>query len=396
MTFGKMGGVAFIAVPLVAALSLVWPADAADPYELPVMLPLTGAAAFLGQGEQLTLQFVEQAVNASGGIQGRQLKFAIRDDESNPQTAVQIASQIIAGKPAVLLGSSLVASCRAIAPLMPEGPVNYCFSPGIHPEAGSYSFTSSVSTTDIIKANLRYFRMRGLTRIALMTSTDATGQDAENSIRDLIALPENKELQLVSSVHFNINDVSVSAQIETVKAAAPQAFIAWSTGTPIATIFRALAASGLKVPVMTTSGNMTYSQMAQYKAFLPDELYFPVAEWVVRDPAQLAPGMAAQHATFYGSYAAAGRQPDISSELAWDPAMIVVAALRHLGPNASAPQIHDFITHLAGYAGVDGVFDFEKVPQRGLDVSAAVVTRWNKKSETWEVVSRPAGIPLVE
>lgn len=394
MTVRMMGGLAGVAA-LLAVFGCGTPlAGASEPYELPVMIPLTGAAAFLGQGEQLTLQFVEKAVNASGGIQGRPLKFVIRDDESNPQTAVQMASQIIAGKPAILLGSSLVASCRAIAPLMRESTVNYCFSPGIHPEQGSYTFTSSVSTTDIIKAQLRYFRMRGLTRIALMTSTDATGQDAENSIRDLIALPENKELQLVSSVHFNISDVSVSAQIETVKAASPQAFIAWSTGTPIATIFRALAASGLRVPVMTTSGNMTYSQMAQYKAFLPEELYFPVAEWVVRDPAQLSRGMAEQHATFYGSYAAAGRQPDISSELAWDPAMIVVTALRHLGASASAPQVHDYITHLTGYAGVDGVFDFEKVPQRGLDVSDAVVTRWDKKSETWEVVSRPTGIPL--
>jgi len=134
--------------------------------------------------------------------------------------------------------------------------------------------------------------------------------------------------------------------------------------------------------------------MAQYKAFLPDELYFPVAEWVIRDPAQLAPSMAESHAAFYKAYDGVGKKPDISSELAWDPAMIVVAALRKLGTGATAPQIHDFITHLTGYPGVDGVFDFEKVPQRGLDVSDTAVTRWNKKSETWEVVSKTAGIPL--
>ena len=382
----------------IAAALLCFPyasASAAEPFEIQVMLPLTGAAAFLGLGEQITLQLVEKAVNASGGIAGRPIKFTLKDDQSNPQVSVQIANEIIAAKPAIILGSSLVASCRAISPVMQNGPVNYCFSPGIHPDKGSYTFTSSVSTTDIINAQIRYFRLSGVKRIALLVSTDATGQDAESSVRQVLALPENKEMSLVSAAHFNTSDVSVSAQIETIKAADPQAFIAWSTGTPIGTIFRAMAAAAFnKVPTVTTSGNMTYAQMEQYEAFLPDELYFPVAEWVIRDPQLLAPGMAEQHAAFYASYASVGKKPDISSELAWDPAMIAVTALRKLGTDATAAQVHDFISHLKGYAGVDGVFDFEKIPQRGLDVSSAVVTRWNKKSETWDVVSKPTGIPL--
>jgi branched-chain amino acid transport system substrate-binding protein len=394
MAFRAVIGPVAAAALLGAAIASAPSASAAEPFELPVIIPLTGPAAFLGQGELTTLQIVEKTVNASGGIEGRPLHFAIKDDQSNPQVSVQIAGEILAGKSPVMLGSSLVASCRAISPLMENAVVNYCFSPGIHPEKGSYTFTSSVSTTDLISAQLRYFRLKGWVRVALIVSTDATGQDAENSVREALALPENKDMTLVTAAHFNTSDVSVSAQIETVKAANPQAFIAWSTGTPIGTIFRAVAASGLRVPTVTTSGNMTYSQMEQYKAFLPDELYFPVAEWVVRDAKQLRPGMAERHAAFYGSYAEVGKKPDISSELAWDPAMIIVAALRKLGTTASATQIHETIAHLKGYAGVDGVFDFEKVPQRGLSVADAVVTRWDKKSETWNVVSGPTGIPL--
>ena len=385
-----------LAVPAIAASLLCSsiPARAAAPFEIQVVLPLTGAAAFLGLGEQLTLQFVEKTVNASGGIAGQPIKFVMQDDQSNPQVSVQIANEMMATKPAVILGSSLVASCRAIEPVMQKVAVNYCFSPGIHPEKGSYTFTSSVSTTDLINALIRYFRLAGKTRIALMVSTDATGQDAENSVKQVVALPENKDITLATVAHFNTGDVSVSAQIETVKAADPQAFIAWSTGTPIGTIFRAMSAAGLHLPTATTSGNMTYAQMEQYKEFLPSELYFPVAEWVIRDPQLLAPGMAERHAEFYDAYASVGKKPDISSELSWDPAMIVVAALRKLGTGATAEQVHDNISHLKGYAGVDGVFDFEKIPQRGLDVSNAVITRWNKGTETWDVISKPAGVPL--
>jgi branched-chain amino acid transport system substrate-binding protein len=378
-----------LALPLVAAV----PAWAADPYEINAVLPLTGGAAFLGTGEQKALQLVEKAANDTGGIKGRPVKFVFQDDQSSPQVGVQLAGDVIAKKPAVMIGSSLVAICRAMGPLMKDGPVDYCLSPGIHPDPG-YVFTASVSTLDLANALVRYFRMKGWTKIALMFSTDATGQDAENGIKGVLALPENKDMQVVITEHFNTTDVSVAAQIENVKAKNPQCFIAWSTGAPIGTIFRGITAAALDVPTATTDGNMTYAQMTQYADFLPKQLYIPAAQWVVRETAQLDPAGAKAHAEFYRLFAEANIKPDISAELGWDPGMIVIEALRKLGPNATAPQVRDFIQHLKGYAGVNGTYDFEKVPQRGLDVGNAVVTRWSPQETTWQVVSKPTGVPL--
>jgi branched-chain amino acid transport system substrate-binding protein len=383
---------AFAALFAVAAAATS--AEAADPFDITAILPLTGAAAFLGKGEQQAMQLAEKSVNASGGIAGQPMRFVFHDDESNPQTSVLLANQFIAAKPAVLLGSSLVATCRAMAPLMTNGPVEYCFSPGIHPDAGSYVFTSSVSTLDLANALVRYFRLKGWTRIALMFSTDATGQDAENGLKSILALPENKDMQIVQIAHFNITDVSVSAQLENVKAANPQCLIAWSTGTPIATIFRGLVQAGLDVPTATTDGNMTYAQMTQYADFLPKQLYIPAAEWIVTDPNQLPPEVAAEHKKFHDSFAAAGLKPDIASELAWDASLLAIEGLRKLGTSATAAQMRDFIAHQTDHAGVNGIYNYVKVPQRGLDVSNAVVTRWSSTAKTWQVVSKPTGVPL--
>ena len=41
-----------------------------------------------------------------------------------------------------------------------------------------------------------------------------------------------------------------------------------------------------------------------------------------------------------------------------------------------------------------GLCDFEKTPQRGLDVSDAVVTRWSPKAQRWQPVSRLGGAPI--
>jgi branched-chain amino acid transport system substrate-binding protein len=383
-----------VAASLLLTLLASASARAADPVTIDVLLALTGPGAFLGQGEQQALQLAEKRVNETGGIGGRPLSFRFHDDQTNPQVAVQLAAEIIASKPQLLLGPSLVATCRAVAPLVKDGPVQYCFSPGIYPEAGGMVFTASTSTINHATALARYFRLTGMTRFALMFSTDASGHDAETDWKQVLAMPENKDISVAALVHFTPTDVSVSAQLATVKAADPQVFIAWSTGTPIATIFRGMVQAGLDVPVGTGDGNMTRAQMSQYAGFLPKGLYHGSAEWPVRDPTILGGAVAEKNKEFYAAFESAGLQPDIASELAWEPAMIVVHALRSLGPDASAEQIRNFIAHLKNYAGVDGLYDFERVPQRGLDVSDTIVTRWDGEAKGWRAMSKLTGIPL--
>jgi branched-chain amino acid transport system substrate-binding protein len=393
----------YLGLAVASLAAILWwtsgrtPARAADTYEIHVIQPLTGGGSFLGKAEQQSLQLAEKVANSSGGIQGRPLKFIFHDDQSNPQVSVQLANDVIAAKPAVMIGSSLVAMCNAISPLMQNGgSVQYCLSPGIHPQSGSYTFSSSTSTFDLATALVRYFRMKGWTKIAIMTSTDASGQDAENNLKKVVQMPENKGVEIVEAAHFNITDVSVTAQIQRVKAAKPQAFITWSTGAPIATIFRGIIQAGLEVPVATTDGNMTYAQMKQYAAFLPKDLYIPAAQWVTgyTPSIKLPAPEAAKQKEFYDAFKSAGVQPDVASELAWDPAMILIDSLRKLGPNATAAQVRDHLKNLKGFVGVNGTYDFQKTPQRGLDVDNVVVTRWDPSAKHWQVMSKPTGIPL--
>jgi branched-chain amino acid transport system substrate-binding protein len=385
---------AALALALCAAFAT---ARAADNYDINVILPQTGGASFLGKAEMHALELVQKTVNASGGIHGKQLQFKFYDDQSSPQTAVQMANQVLATKPSVMIGPAIVAMCNAVAPLVKDGPVMYCMSPGIHPPAGSYVFTSSVSTHDLENALIRYFRMKGWTRIALITSTDASGQDAERGVDEVLKLPENKDVKLVERVHFNPTDVSVAAQIERVKAAKPQAFIAWSTGAPIATVFKGIVQAGLDVPVATTDGNMTYAQMKQYAAFLPKQLYFPSAAWAAHGPGIEVPA-AVQKAQdeFYAAYKAEGAAPDAAANHGWGPAMVVIDALRKLPENATAAQVREYLAKQTSYAGINGVYDFEKVPQRGLSVQNAIVTRWDAAQQRWEPVSKATGIPLAQ
>jgi branched-chain amino acid transport system substrate-binding protein len=387
--------VAFVIVALCALVPSAAPTAAADSYKINVITSLTGGASFLGKGEQAALELLKKSVNKTGGINGRDIEFVYSDDQSSPQTAVQLATQIMASNPPVILGPSLVAMCNAAGALMKTGPVMYCLSPGIHPPAGSYIFTSSASTYDLAKALMRYYRMKGWKDIAIMTSSDATGQDAERGLNEAAAMAENKEVKIVARGHFNPTDVSVAAQIENIKAAKPQAFIAWSTGAPIATIFKGIVQAGLDVPTGTTDGNMTHAQMKNYAAFLPKQLYIPSALW----PAYghnlgIDPAVEKAQEAFYAEFKTAGIAPDLPASIGWNTGAIVTNGLRKLGPNVTATQLRDYIGSLSGYAGIDGIHDFVKSPQRGLDLNDALVTRWDPAKNNWMPLSKPGGAPI--
>jgi branched-chain amino acid transport system substrate-binding protein len=370
------------------------PSAAPAPYVINAVMPLTGGAAFLGQPESQALQIVERLTNDHGGLRGRPIHFVFHDDQTSPQVGVQLANQIMAARVPIIMGSSLVAICRAMGPLMNDGPVEYCLSPGIHPDEGSFVFTASVSTRDLAAALIRYFKGKGWTRIAVLTSTDATGQDAEQNINSVVALPQYQgAMQIVAREHFNPQDVSVAAQIARIAAAKPQALIAWSTGAPIGTVFKGIAQNGLSIPVATTNGNQTYAQMQQYASFLPQELYFPTSAWPAYEA--LPPGRVKQaQKVFYDAFRAANIRPDLGASIAWDPGLLVVDALRHLGTEANATQIRDYLIHLRGFAGINGIYDFKTSPQRGLNIDDAIVTRWDPARQTWDPVSKFGGDPV--
>src|ERR1019366_5495372 len=179
----------------------------------------------------------------------------------------------------------------------------------------------SISTADYIAATVRYLRVKGLRKIALMTSTDATGQDAERSIDAAVNAPENGgAVSLVDREHFNTTDLSVSAQIARIKASGAQAAILWTVGTPFGTLLRESVQGGLDIPLITSAGNLNYAQLEGYDSFMPDNLLMMAAPWAAPN---VFPNAAFKKyvAGYLDAFKAAGIRPDEGQSLSWDPAM---------------------------------------------------------------------------
>jgi branched-chain amino acid transport system substrate-binding protein len=384
---------------LVAALTALAMTSAAadvrsaplEPYEINAVIPLTGGGAFLGKAYVETFRAVEKLVNGSGGIQGHPLKFVTADTQTNGQVDVELVNSLIAKKVPVFIDGAPSTVCLPSIPLVVgNGPVDYCLSPVIHPPARSYVFSTNASTFDLSSVAVRYLRERGWKRIAMITSTDSTGQEYDRQIAAVLSLPENRDIELVVREHFNPTDLSVNAQLTHVKSANVQAVLAYTTGTPLGTVLRGLNDAGIVQPVITLNSNMSYAQMAAYASFLPKELYFTTLRSGTPEGASPGPLRDADMA-YLNAYRAINVRPDVGDVLAYDPTMIIVSALRHLGTQATAQQIRDYILNLHGFVGANGVYDFSSGDQRGIGQNSIVVARWAPERSTWIQVSRPRG-----
>ena len=145
-----------------------------------------------------------------------------------------------------------------------------------------------------------------------------------------------------------------------------------------------------KTPVMANFGNLLHAELIGFAGFIPENMYLTAPRFVTHDVSLKGPVRDAQNA-FYRAFEAQGIDPDVPHNLSWDPAMILVQALRKLGTGATAKQVLDYLEPLHGVAGTNGIFDYRDGSQRGLGLSSVVVVKWDAAKKNWSTVSDIGG-----
>jgi len=149
-----------------------------------------------------------------------------------------------------------------------------------------------------------------------------------------------------SRKHFNLSDVSVSAQMARIKAANPQALLTWTVGRLRHGTTRHRGCR-LDIPIFGSNGDMVVEQLSQYKSFTRRMIFSAVLPFAQSSLGN-GPVKDAQK-VYFDAFKAAGLTPNFPNTLAWDPALIVFDALRHAG--ATRPAANSRIHHgLHGFA----------------------------------------------
>lgn len=364
-----------------------------SPFEINVMVSQSGSGASVGESTAKALQVLERNVNANGGIRHRPIRFVFHDDQSNPQLDVQLTNQVLESHPSIVFDGGPAFNCGAVGALFAHGPVFWCLSPAFYPDKVPYAFTGGFESIDGMKADLTYIVNHGLKRVAILTLTDLAGQEADRSLHELLATPAYHDITPVAWEHFSGSDITIPAQIARMRAAAPQAVIAWASGVANGTFYISMRDAGWDVPVFGSSSVQSDAFVARYNAMFPKNYYVYSAGWPAY--AQLPNG---RYKTVLGNtlkvYREAGIRPDSNVVIAWDSAMIALKAFDALGFEATPDQLRQYISNLRDYVGVSGVYDFRSFPQRGLGLNASIVVQWDHAQKKWNAVSGPAGATL--
>jgi branched-chain amino acid transport system substrate-binding protein len=376
-------------VAAVTAILLIARVASAAPavYTISAILPMTGIGAAVGVDESTALRLYEARVNATGGIRGAKLQFDIHDDQSSPQVAVQETNLILQRKPAVILGSGMAAQCQAMASLLTNGPVQYCLSTAPSPPRG-YVFAAGPTNELSSPAMMKYFHEKGYHRLAIISTIDSSGQIFLDTTLAAVAASKDPTLTVVASERFNPTEISVTAQLSRIDAAQPQVLLVLASGTPFGTVLHGMHDAGMQLPVFASPANMNRGQLASYSTMLPNSLTFLGYPYQARDQ---DPMLKSATTEFYDAFKSVNLVPTPLNADAWDPANIVVNALRALGTSATAEQLRDYIGNLNGYTGVFGEYDFRK-NQHGLsDPRDIVIVRWDQHRNDWIADSQRGG-----
>lgn len=380
---------------LIVAASIGGPAAAQpEPYTINVILSLSGPGANLGRDSETALHAFEKYINRNGGIRGTPVRLHISDDQTSPTVAVQLFQQILQSHPQVVIGATLAGPTQALEPFIGNGPLLYAVTPVLRPARNSYLF--SASALNLSRVMVPYFKGRGIAKLASIVTNDASGQANESVAETALASPENGgAVRLVDKEIIGPADISATAQAAKIKASGAQAVLASQNGTQLGVVLHALSDAGLDVPVYTSAGNFSPDLLNQYKSILPKELLATGTSFFNRDRAQNDP-LKKPIDDFYAALAGEGVTVPITTQaLAWDPALIVVSALRALGTGATADQIRDWIEKLRDFRGVMGTYDFTVGDQHGLNPSSLLVIRSDPERPGHPiVVSRQGGAPL--
>lgn len=384
--------VAFAVAVMVTARA----SSATTPYIIPVIIPITGPASSLGSLAATSFKIFEEYANAHGGLRGQPIHFDIHDDTSQPAVAVQLFQRALVSHPAVVIGPSPTQTCNALAALAEKnGPVLYCTTPGTLPPRGSYVFCSAMALPQFDRGIIRYMRLRGYKKLAIISSTDGSGQANDAATRDVLALPESKDLQVVTWEHINPADISATAQATHIKNSGAQGIIAWVAGPTFGTVLRALRDVGVDLPLTPNGANVNPDIMMQFNDLLPSEM--PLAGFPYLAPDAIKnTALSKPVSDMLAAYRAAGEKVSAGGTgYVWDTASIVLAGLRKIGPAATAEQLRDYILSVRNFAGIDGVYDFTALPdQHGLSDNNVVMVGWDSKTKDWYPLSKLGSIPL--
>jgi branched-chain amino acid transport system substrate-binding protein len=305
------------------------------------------------------------AWNSVGGIDGHPIDLNFYDTESSAAVAVQIVPKVEASGAKAFFSCCFAAESEAAdAKTSTEGPITFNADPNIPMPSGSYLFDATMPATEGLAATEKFIGLKGWKKVALLTDTTPGEDTARDSLTSAAAA---NGYTVTTDQIFDVSATSLATQISQIAATKPDAIVLWSVGPQIATAFSAIAASSLAgTPVLLADGDLNLAILKKTASTLPANTYAPGAYYLVAQSGGVPADEAAVLTYFLKAQGFTGSTNDNVASYIVDSFNVAVAAVAHLGVNATSQQILNYVQTLSGFQGINGVYHFSPSNHTGL------------------------------
>lgn len=354
-----------------------------EPLRVVFLTNESGPYAGLSEDAVLGVQAKVEAINAAGGVLGRPLEFEQINTESDPTRATAVAESIEPSEDLIgVVGPEGAATCYAArAVLVEKSIVHYCNTgapipgapDGIVPGEPSPYYFSLHPPLGAAGAGVPFEWMadQGLTRVGLLTSSDAAGQ-LYRQVTDAEA--GDYDIEIVASEEFDATAADVTPQVTNLRSANPDVLYIGTTGGGLATALQAVRDLGMDIPVWTGWGNAADSVAQLVADRLPSGGLFTYGEPVHLLPE--VPDESAQAGALQEAEALWNEKFEeglsVDGALMWDAVSILTQAVEQAGttdPDAVVEQMES----LEEQTGLAGIYDFSPENHRGTRSSGLVI-----------------------
>lgn len=231
----------------------VWNSTAADktPYVIGGIVSVTGQGADWGtqlaEGEAFTVKLWMD----KGGIKGFPIKYIFGDDECKTDRTLIIAKKLVTKDNVLAIAAGgLTAGVTAISPYVNEIGVPCVFSAGgktlLLPKE-KFLFDISPNTPIVQDYNMKWFKNKGITRLALVADNTAYGQEI---VAYEPGVAKRYGVDLVTVERYDIEDMDMTAMLSRVKAKKPEAILLGGYGEAAVRILKQRLQIELNVPIV--------------------------------------------------------------------------------------------------------------------------------------------------
>ncbi len=187
----------------------------------------SGAASQLGQRMRAGIEVHFKAVNAQGGVNGRQLKLVTRDDGYEPdQAKLAVKALIEEDKVFALIGSVGTPTGLAAVPILTEAAVPlvgmFTGAQALREPFNRHVFHVRASYYDETERIVQHLTTLGMTKIAVFYQNDSYGKAGLDGV--LLALTK-RQLKPVATATVERNTTDVAKAMQVILAAAPEAIV---------------------------------------------------------------------------------------------------------------------------------------------------------------------------